>query len=399
MPKKFRHRSFGRASQEWRNIMKKSVMVTCAALAATMVFSMSALADDVWKIGSIGPVTGAAAAYGSAVMDSAQIAVDEVNAAGGINGFQVEFNPQDDELDAEKAVNAYNTLKDWGMQMLLGTVTSGSCIAVESEAAADNMFLLTPSGTAVDCITAGDNAFRVCFSDPAQGTASAQYIGSHELGSKVAVLYDSSDVYSSGIYANFHVESENQPYEIVAEAAFTADSKTDFSAQLQSFKDAGADLVYLPFYYNEISIVLTQAASMDYHPVWFGVDGMDGLLTVENFDTSLAEGCMLLTPFSADAEDETTQNFVAQYVEKTGIVPNQFGADAYDGIYIIKAAIEAAGATPDMSTSDLCDALKGAMTEITVEGITGSMTWTPDGEPTKEPKAVVIQDGAYVMMD
>ena len=379
--------------------MKKSVMVTCAALAATMVFSMSALADDVWKIGSIGPVTGAAAAYGSAVMDSAQIAVDEVNAAGGINGFQVEFNPQDDELDAEKAVNAYNTLKDWGMQMLLGTVTSGSCIAVESEAAADNMFLLTPSGTAVDCISAGDNAFRVCFSDPAQGTASAQYIGSHELGSKVAVLYDSSDVYSSGIYANFHVESENQPYEIVAEAAFTADSKTDFSAQLQSFKDAGADLVYLPFYYNEISIVLTQAASMDYHPVWFGVDGMDGLLTVENFDTSLAEGCMLLTPFSADAEDETTQNFVAQYVEKTGIVPNQFGADAYDGVYIIKAAIEAAGATPDMSTSDLCDALKGAMTEITVEGITGSMTWTPDGEPTKEPKAVVIQDGAYVMMD
>ena len=359
--------------------MKKSVMVTCAALAATMVFSMSALADDVWKIGSIGPVTGAAAAYGSAVMDSAQIAVDEINAAGGINGFQVEFNPQDDELDAEKAVNAYNTLKDWGMQMLLGTVTSGSCIAVESEAAADNMFLLTPSGTAVDCITAGDNAFRVCFSDPAQGTASAQYIGSHELGSKVAVLYDSSDVYSSGIYANFHVESENQPYEIVAEAAFTADSKTDFSAQLQSFKDAGADLVYLPFYYNEISIVLTQAASMDYHPVWFGVDGMDGLLTVENFDTSIAEGCMLLTPFSADAEDETTQNFVAQYVEKTGIVPNQFGADAYDGIYIIKAAIEAAGATPDMSTSDLCDALKGAMTEITVEGITGSITWTPDG--------------------
>lgn len=379
--------------------MKKSVMVTCAALAATMVFSMSALADDVWKIGSIGPVTGAAAAYGSAVMESAQIAVDEINAAGGINGFQVEFNPQDDELDAEKAVNAYNTLKDWGMQMLLGTVTSGSCIAVEAEAAADNMFLLTPSGTAVDCITAGDNAFRVCFSDPAQGTASAQYIGSHELGSKVAVLYDSSDVYSSGIYANFHVESENQPYEIVAEAAFTADSKTDFSAQLQSFKDAGADLVYLPFYYNEISIVLTQAASMDYHPVWFGVDGMDGLLTVENFDTSLAEGCMLLTPFSADSEDETTQNFVAQYVEKTGIVPNQFGADAYDGIYIIKAALEAAGATPDMSVSDLCDALKGKMTEITVEGITGTMTWTADGEPTKEPKAVVIQDGAYIMME
>lgn len=381
-----------------KKLTKVLSITAAAAMAASLIAPVSVFADDVFVIGAIGPITGAAGAYGTSVMNGAQIAVDEINEAGGINGYQVELLTADDTHDAELSVNAYNDLKDQGMQMLLGTVTSAPCIAVEGEAVNDNMFLLTPSGTAVDCIF-GENAFRVCFSDPAQGTASAQYIGSHELGSKVAVLYDSSDVYSSGIYANFHVESENQPYEIVAEAAFTADSKTDFSAQLQSFKDAGADLVYLPFYYNEISIVLTQAASMDYHPVWFGVDGMDGLLTVENFDTSLAEGCMLLTPFSADAEDETTQNFVAQYVEKTGIVPNQFGADAYDGIYIIKAAIEAAGATPDMSTSDLCDALKGAMTEITVEGITGSMTWTPDGEPTKEPKAVVIQDGAYVMMD
>ena len=379
--------------------MKKLVFAASLAMSTAMVFSMSAMADDVWKIGSIGPTTGSAAAYGTAVMESAQIAVDEINAAGGINGFQVEFSAQDDELDAEKAVHAYDKLKDEGMQILLGTVTSGSCIAVEAEAANDNLFLLTPSGTAVDCITAGDNAFRVCFSDPAQGTASAQYIGDHKLAEKIAVLYDSSDVYSSGIYANFRAEAQNQPFEIVAEAAFNADSKTDFSAQLQSFKDAGAELVYLPFYYNEISIVLNQAAGMDFAPLWFGVDGMDGLLTVENFDTSLAEGCMLLTPFSADSEDETTQNFVSQYVEKTGIVPNQFGADAYDGVYIIKAALEASGATPDMSVSDICDALKGAMTEITVDGITGSMTWSADGEPTKEPKAVKIENGSYVMMD
>ena len=282
------------------------------------------------------------------------------------------------------------------MQLLLGSVTSAPCIAVEAEAVNDNMFLLTPSGSAVDCITAGDNAFRVCFSDPAQGTASAQYIGENGLAEKVAVIYDSSDVYSSGIYATFKAEAENQPFEIVAEEAFTADSKTDFTVQLQKAKDAGAELVYLPFYYNEASLVFTQAAAMDFAPKWFGVDGMDGILSVEGFDTSLAEGVMLLTPFSADAEDELTQNFVSKYQELHGEVPNQFAADAYDGIYIMKAALEKAGATPDMDASAICDAVKAAMTEISVDGLTGSgMTWTADGEPSKSPKAVVIENGAY----
>lgn len=351
-----------------------------------------------FKIGSIGPMTGAAATYGNAVMNAIQIAVDEVNAAGGINGYPVEFNPQDDEHDAEKSVNAYNTLKDWGMQMLLGTVTSAPCIAVEAEAVNDNMFLLTPSGSAVECIS-GDNAFRVCFADPDQGTASAKYIGENGLAEKVAIIYDSSDVYSSGIYDTFVTEAANQPFEIVSAEAFTADSKTDFSVQIQKAKDAGADLVYLPIYYNEASLIFTQAAGMNYEPKWFGVDGMDGILSVEGFDTSLAEGVMLLTPFSADAEDELTKNFVTKYQELYTDVPNQFAADAYDGVYIIKAALEQAGCTPDMSASDICDALKVAMTEITIDGLTGSgMTWSADGEPSKSPKAVMIQDGVYVGM-
>lgn len=378
--------------------MKKFMKLAGLACVSAMMLSTVAFAEDgaSFKIGGIGPVTGPAAAYGSAVMNGAQIAVDEINAAGGVNGVQLEFSPQDDEHDAEKSVNAYNSLKDWGVQLILGSVTSAPCIAVEAEAANDNMFLLTPSGSAVDCITAGDNAFRVCFSDPSQGTASAQYIGENGLAEKVAVIYDSSDVYSSGIYATFRAEAENQPFEIVAEEAFTADSKTDFTVQLQKAKDAGADLVYLPFYYNEASLVLTQAASMDFAPLWFGVDGMDGILSVEGFDTSLAEGVMLLTPFSADAEDELTQNFVSKYQELYNEVPNQFAADAYDGIYIMKAALEQAGATPDMDYSALCDAVKVAMTEISVDGLTGSgMIWNAAGEPTKSPKAVVIEDGAY----
>ena len=375
--------------------LTKAVSVAAAVAMTATCFSTTAFADDTFKIGGIGPITGGAAVYGQAVMNASQMAADEINAAGGINGYQIEFNFQDDEHDAEKSVNAYNTLKDWGMQMLLGTVTSTPCTAVEGEAANDNMFLLTPSGSAVESIS-GDNAFRVCFSDPNQGTASAQYIGENGLAEKVAVIYNSSDVYSSGIYNTFATEAANQPFEIVSAEAFTEDSKTDFSVQLQKAKDAGADMVFLPIYYTEASLILTQAASMDYAPTFFGCDGLDGILAVEGFDTSLAEGVMLLTPFAADAEDEQTQAFVSSYKEKFGDTPNQFAADAYDGMYIIKTAAEKAGLTPDMDASAICDAMKTAMTEITYDGLTGSgMTWSADGEPNKEPKAVVIKDGAY----
>ena len=243
--------------------LTKAVSVAAVVAMTATCFSTTAFAEDTFKIGGIGPITGGAAVYGQAVMNASQMAADEINAAGGINGYQIEFNFQDDEHDAEKSVNAYNTLKDWGMQMLLGTVTSTPCTAVEGEAANDNMFLLTPSGSAVESIS-GDNAFRVCFSDPNQGTASAQYIGENGLAEKVAVIYNSSDVYSSGIYNTFATEAANQPFEIVSAEAFTEDSKTDFSVQLQKAKDAGADMVFLPIYYTEASLILTQAASMDY---------------------------------------------------------------------------------------------------------------------------------------
>ena len=378
--------------------LTKAVSVAAAVAMTATCFSTTAFADDTFKIGGIGPITGGAAVYGQAVMNASQMAADDINAAGGINGYQIEFNFQDDEHDAEKSVNAYNTLKDWGMQMLLGTVTSTPCTAVEGEASNDNMFLLTPSGSAVESIS-GDNAFRVCFSDPNQGTASAQYIGENKLAEKVAVIYNSSDVYSTGIYNNFVTESANQPFEIVSAEAFTEDSKTDFSVQLQKAKDAGADMVFLPIYYTEASLILTQAAGMDYAPTFFGCDGLDGLLAVEGFDTSLEEGVMLLTPFAADADDEQTKAFVSAYEEKYGETPIQFAADAYDGMYIIKTAAEKAGITPDMDASAICDALKAAMTEITYDGLTGSgMTWSADGEPNKEPKAVVIKDGAYTAM-
>lgn len=372
---------------------------TATDAASTEAPTADADAGATWKIGAIGPLTGGAAIYGNAVVNGAQIAVDEINAAGGINGFQIEYMSADDEHDAEKAVNAYNSLKDKGMQLLVGTTTSNPCIAVADKTAADNMFQLTPSGSAVEC-AANPNVFRVCFSDPDQGIASAKYIGEHKLATKIAVIYDSSDVYSSGIYAKFAAEAANQGLEIVAEEAFTADTNKDFTTQLQKAKDAGAELVFLPFYYTEAALVLTQANTMGWTPLFFGCDGMDGILGVKNFDTSLAEGLMLLTPFAADAEDDLTVSFVTTYKEKYGDTPNQFAADSYDAVYAIKAALEDANANPEMSVSDICEAVKASMVKISVDGLTGAgMTWNAEGEPSKAPKAVKIEGGAYVSME
>ena len=360
----------------------------------------SAAADGAtFKIGGIAPVTGGAAVYGLAVQHGAEIAVTEINEAGGIKGYPVEFQFQDDEHDAEKSVNAYNTLKDWGMQALMGTVTSAPCIAVADKTAADNMFQITPSGSAVEC-AANPNVYRVCYSDPAQGTASAKYIGEHKLASKVAVIYDSSDVYSSGIYEKFAQEAPNQGIEVVDAEAFTADSNKDFSTQLQKAKESGAELVFLPIYYTEASLILQQANTMDFAPQFFGCDGMDGILQVQNFDVKLAEGLMLLTPFAADATDDLTVKFVKSFEDAYGETPIQFAADAYDAMYVIKAAMEEANVTPDMAVGDICDAMEGAMTKIKVDGLTGTnMTWTEDGEPEKDPKAVQVVDGAYKAME
>ena len=375
-----------------------SSSTTETTTAAAAAGESTAASGEVFKIGGIGPVTGAAAVYGLAVKNGAQIAVDEINADGGINGYQIDFQFQDDEHDAEKSVNAYNTLKDWGMQMLMGTVTSAPCVAVADKTMADNMFQITPSGSSVECAQ-NPNVFRVCFSDPDQGAASATYIAENKLADKIAVIYDSSDVYSSGIYEKFASEAANHGLDIVAAEAFTADSNKDFSTQLQKAKDAGADLVFLPIYYTEASLILNQANTMGYAPKFFGCDGMDGILQVDNFDTKLAEGLMLLTPFAADADDELTQKFVTAYKEKYGETPIQFAADAYDAIYAIKAAAEEAGITPETSASDTCDKMKEAMLKITVNGLTGeNMTWTEDGEPHNAPKAVKVVDGAYQAM-
>lgn len=387
--------------------MKKVKKIVSLALAAVLSASCLAGCGSGEKstnivIGGSGPLTGSAAQYGIAVKNAAELAVNEINDAGGVNGVKFELHFEDDEADpGDKAVNAYNALKDKGMQVFLGTVTTGSCLAVIEKSNQDRIFQFTPSSSAADVIK-NDNCFQVCFTDPNQGKASAEYIAENGIAKKVAVIYDSSDAYSSGIYNTFVSSAKENGLDVVTVQSFTKDSKTDFSAQISAAKTANAELVFLPIYYQEASLILSQAKSAGFSPKFFGCDGLDGILTTENFDASLAEGVMLLTPFAADADDEATQKFVSAYEKAYGETPNQFAADAYDGVKIIAELVEQQKITPDMETSEICDKLIEAIKSdsYSYNGITGeNMTWDETGAVSKNPKAVIIKDGAYSALD
>ncbi len=358
--------------------------------------------SNTFKIGISGPLTGDNAVYGNAVKNAVELAVEEVNEK---DGIQLEFKMEDDVADPEKSPTAYGSLKDWGMQIGLATVTSSAGAAVSQNYADDTTFALTPSASSPTVIykdakytKSFEYVYQMCFTDPNQGLASADYIKSHsEIGTKVAVIYKSDDNYSTGIYQKFVAEAKKIGLEVVSESSFDNSSATDFNVQLKDAQSKGADVVYLPIYYQPASLILTQADKMGYKPTFFGVDGMDGILSLKGFDKSLAEGVYLLTPFSADATDELTANFVKKYEEKYGETPNQFAADAYDCIYAIYNALTEGKAKPDMSNSEIADILIDQFTSMEFNGVTGTnMTWSKNGEVSKTPKAVIIQNGAYV---
>ena len=384
-------------------VMAVSVLAGCGSNNNTPAASGSGAASggdstQTFKIGTIGPLSGPYAIYGQAVANGAQIAVDEINAAGG--DFKFELSAQDDEGDGEKSVNAYNNLMDWGMQVLVGPTTTGASVAVAAKCYEERTFMLTPSASSVDVTAGKDNVFQVCFTDPNQGTGSADYIAEHFAGENVAVIYQNDNPYSQGIRDTFVAEASAQGVNVVSETTFTTDTASDFSVQINAAKSAGATVMFLPIYYQEASIILKQSQAAGYEPTFFGVDGMDGILTMEGFDASLAEGVMLLTPFNADSTDERTAAFVKKYQELYGEVPNQFAADAYDCVYAYAQALEAAGATPEMSADELCTAMIEQFTTMTFDGLTGTgMTWNAEGQVTKSPKGMVIQDGAYVGLD
>ena len=391
--------------------MKKKFM--CMFMAAAMTLSMAACGskgDDssnndantdgtetsdvqTFTVGTSGPLTGDNAIYGMAVKQGVELAVNEINASD--SKIKFEFLSQDDEADGEKAVNAYNNMMDNGMQVLVGPTTTGASIAVADACYTDRTFMLTPSASSTDVTSGKDNVFQVCFTDPNQGVGAADYMAENMADAKIAIIYRNDDAYSQGIRDTFVKEAGDKGLSVVYEGTFTNDTASDFSVQLAGAQNAGADLVFLPIYYQPASIIFSQAKAMGYAPTFFGVDGMDGILTMPGFDASLAEGLMLMTPFSAT--DEANQAFVDAYTAAYGTEPNQFAADAYDGVYIVKAALEAAGCTADMSNEEICDALVSAMTSLKFTGLTGTdMTWNAEGQVSKAPTAYVVKDGQYV---
>lgn len=378
------------------------------ALSVMMVFAMTACGgssgggesseggDNVLKLGGIGPSTGPASLYGTAVKNGAQLAVDEINAANP-DGVQLEWMWEDDAHDQEQSVNAYNKLLDKGMQILIGSVTTTPCTAVAAEAYSNRTFALTPSASGPAVTEGNDNVFQLCFSDPNQGIASADYIKEHFADKTVGIIYNNADNYSSGIRDKFKSEYEASGKTVV-EATFTDDT-TEFKAQLNTMKDAGVDLIFLPIYYTPAALIMTQADQIGYKPTFFGVDGMDGILGADNFDTSLAEGVMLLTPFTPYSEDPKVQEFVKNYEDKFGETPIQFAADAYDCVYAVYDAFGQTGLGTDASMEDICEAMIEVFTngKFTASGLTAeSMQWNEAGEVDKTPKVCVIQDGKYV---
>ncbi|MBQ9166864.1 MAG: ABC transporter substrate-binding protein [Oscillospiraceae bacterium] len=386
--------------------MKKvfSILLVVAMMAAMFVGcgSSSGFTSDpnAIKIGMTGPLTGGAAVYGTAVEAGMKIAVAEINAAAGEDGLKIEFQSADDEHDTEKALNAYNTLKDKGMQFFGGCVTTNPCLSVAPACVEDQMFMMTPSGSSEKIALTGDNVYQMCFTDPNQGASAAQLVYDKQMATQIGIIYDSSDDYSKGLMQGFKDRAAELGMDelIVVETSFTADNKSDLSTQVTQCKDAGCDFVFLPFYYTEAAQILTYANKIGYSPIFFGCDGMDGILGVDGFDTSLAEGLVLMTPFNADAEEN--QSFVEQYKEMmNGEIPNQFAADGYDVIYAIYNACVATGVDGATSVADACAKLQEYFATESFNGLTGTgMTWDANGMISKIPTAVVITDGKYVAL-
>lgn len=352
------------------------------------------------KVGGIGPITGDAAQYGTATDWGAEIAVEEINALNGPVKFEYRF--EDDTAVGDTAVAAYNQLKDWAKDtplVIYGCTTTGACVAVADETYADRYFQLTPSASSPDVVAGKDNVFQMCFTDPYLGTAGADYLNGKGLGTKYAVIYNNSDAYSTGIAEAFIARTKELNMELVSTQTYPDDKTTDYRVQLNACKDAGADVVFLPIYYTPASLILAQAKQMNYAPLFIGGDGMDGMLDMDGFDKSLAEGLLLMTPFSAGAEDERTQSFVKKYQEAHSILPNQFAADGYDCMYAIYQACCEIDGIANMDSAALCDALsaKFGSGSFSVDGLTGKgMTWKSTGEIDKAPLIFKVENGAYV---
>lgn len=371
-----------------------------AIMAVAMTFSLAACGssdkgntadangEETFVIGGLGPLTGSAASYGISVKQGAEIAINEINEAGGVKvgdkTVKLALNFKDDEASEETAITAYNSLMDEGINALLGNVTSAPCIVIKDYAAQDGILQITPSGSAINCITDADNAFRLCFTDPLQGKTMADF-AVNDLGYKnIAVIFNNSDEYSTGMKDAFVEEVAALGGNVVSTQAFN-EGDVDFTAQLTAIKNTNAEILFVPTYYEAAAYIAQQAKDIGLGLPLIGGDGWDGVLK-QVTDPSTVEGAIFLSPFLST--DPEVADFVNAYETAYKATPDQFAADGYDVVYVMKAAMEKAGST---ESADMI----AAMTEIQVDGLTGSVKFSADGEPEKGAKFVTIKDGQY----
>lgn len=346
-------------------------------------------------IGVSGPLTGAAAVYGVAVKNSAQMAVDEINAAGGLNGIKFRLEAMDDVHDATKVAANYSALLEKGMQLSLGTVTTAPGLEFTNLSAEDNVFFLTPSASGDD-IPANDNGYQMCFADSNQGTVAAKYVNENYTGKTIGIFYKSDDNYSKGIYDQFKASLDASFTPV--ETSFSDANATDFNSQIDQLKDC--ELVFMPIYYTPASIFMTQAKGIvRADAVYYGCDGFDGLESA--FDiTTISQEVIMLSHFNSKATDGAAKEFIDKYTTAYGTdTLNQFGASAYDCVYALFGAMEKAVSEGKeipvtISASDLCEILKeqfnGGYTYT--NGVTGdSITWQETGYVSKEAVQYVIK--------
>ena len=352
---------------------------------------------ETYKIGGIGPTTGTAATYGTSVRQGAELAIKEINAAGGVNGKDLELMFEDDQADGAKAKSAYEKLMDKGMQILLGAVTSGASVSLNDLVAQDGILQVTPSATQIEAVSVNDNAFRICFTDPMQGQEMAKYAYNTLGYRKAAVIYNQDDSYSTGIYEAFKETWVSLGGTMSADTSFAKDD-SDFSAQMTTVKSSDAEFLFMPIYAEKAAQIAIAASNKDLTIPMLGSDGMDGILSyLEGENAKLVEGMIYLTPFVATDTNEKVQKFVKDYqAAYGGATPDQFAANAYDAVYVIKAALEIG----DKDGGELDnDALVAAMLEVEVDGITGHMTFQENGESNKGIKLAKIVNGEYVALE
>lgn len=369
--------------------MKRIVALVLAAMLLLAMPIIGSADSETIRIGGLAPLTGNVAVYGVATQRGVDLYVEQINAAGGVLGKQVEMVWYDEKGDAAEAVNAYNRLVG-DVVALIGDVTSKPTIAVAELAALDNMPMISATATAYDVTTPGENIFRACFLDPYQGNTMAVY-ATQKLGKKnAAVIYNIADDYSTGLAESFKSKFEELGGTVVAYEAYGA-SDIDFKSQLTNIASKNPDVIFMPDYYNIVAMIAKQAREAGLDMTFLGADGWDGLLTVVD-DPSILDGCYFCNHYSTDDPDENVQNFLASYTEKYNETPVSFSALGYDAAKILLTAIETAGSTDAQAIVD-------AMAATDIDGVTGHITYDEHRDPQKDVAMITFEGGEMKLVE